>query len=76
MLGFGREVCGDLSVAEQREWLVTNGLGGYASGTVAGTTPADPDGEAAWVRRQTCEAQLMRRSGLDEAPDRVRQLGS
>jgi predicted glycogen debranching enzyme len=34
---FGREVCGDLEIAESREWLVTNGLGGYASGTVAGT---------------------------------------
>lgn len=34
---FGREVCGDLDAAESREWLVTNGLGGYASGTVAGT---------------------------------------
>lgn len=33
----GREVCGNLEIAEQREWLVTNGLGGYASGTVAGT---------------------------------------
>jgi predicted glycogen debranching enzyme len=35
---FGREVCGDLQRAESREWLVTNGLGGYASGTVAGST--------------------------------------
>ncbi len=34
---FGREVCGDLDAAEAREWLVTNGLGGFASGTVAGT---------------------------------------
>jgi predicted glycogen debranching enzyme len=34
---FGREVCGELSAAESREWLVTNGIGGYASGTVAGT---------------------------------------
>jgi predicted glycogen debranching enzyme len=34
---FGREVCGDLDAAEQREWLVTNGIGGFASGTVAGT---------------------------------------
>jgi predicted glycogen debranching enzyme len=33
---FGREICGDLSSAESREWLVTNGIGGYASGTVAG----------------------------------------
>jgi predicted glycogen debranching enzyme len=35
---FGREVCGELEIAETREWLVTNGLGGYASGTIAGTT--------------------------------------
>ena len=34
---FGREVCGNLEIAEAREWLVTNGLGGFASGTVAGT---------------------------------------
>jgi predicted glycogen debranching enzyme len=33
---FGREVCADLPAAEQREWLVTNGIGGFASGTVAG----------------------------------------
>ena len=33
---FCREVCGSLEIAEQREWLVTNGLGGYASGTVSG----------------------------------------
>src|SRR3984893_6986979 len=33
---FGREICGDLEVAESREWLVTNGIGGYASGTIAG----------------------------------------
>jgi predicted glycogen debranching enzyme len=36
LIEFGREVCGVLDVAEQREWLVTNGLGGYASGTVSG----------------------------------------
>src|ERR1700756_4476771 len=33
---FGRESCGNLEAAESREWLVTNGIGGYASGTVAG----------------------------------------
>ncbi len=31
----GRDICGDLEAAESREWLVTNGIGGYASGTVA-----------------------------------------
>ncbi len=34
---FGRETCGDLAAAESREWLVTNGIGGYASGTVGGS---------------------------------------
>lgn len=33
---FGRDICGSLEIAEQREWLVTNGTGGYASGTVSG----------------------------------------
>jgi len=36
-LRFGRVVCGDLAQAERREWLLTNGLSGYASGTVAGS---------------------------------------
>lgn len=35
-VSFGREICGDLGQAQQREWLVTNGIGGYASGTIAG----------------------------------------
>jgi predicted glycogen debranching enzyme len=33
---FGRDVCGSLSQASEREWLVTNGIGGFASGTIAG----------------------------------------
>jgi predicted glycogen debranching enzyme len=36
MITFGRQVCGDLDSASTREWLVTDGLGGYAMGTVAG----------------------------------------
>jgi predicted glycogen debranching enzyme len=35
-LKLGRDICGDLGAAVAREWLVTNGLGGYACGTVAG----------------------------------------
>ena len=34
-LKFGREICCDRKIAESREWLVTNGIGGYASGTIA-----------------------------------------
>ncbi|HEY3008987.1 MAG TPA: amylo-alpha-1,6-glucosidase [Micromonosporaceae bacterium] len=33
---FGAQVCGDLASATVREWLVTDGRGGYAMGTVAG----------------------------------------
>ncbi|HEV2521603.1 MAG TPA: amylo-alpha-1,6-glucosidase [Candidatus Acidoferrales bacterium] len=33
---FGREICCDLRASESREWLVTNGIGGYAFGTIAG----------------------------------------
>lgn len=36
VIDFGRDIAGDLQSAESREWLVTNGIGGYASGTVAG----------------------------------------
>ncbi|HUG35678.1 MAG TPA: glycogen debranching enzyme N-terminal domain-containing protein, partial [Candidatus Limnocylindrales bacterium] len=36
LLDYGREICGDLVTAESREWLCTNGMGGFASGTVAG----------------------------------------
>src|SRR5215470_18535110 len=33
---FGREICASISAATEREWLVTNGIGGFASGTIAG----------------------------------------
>jgi predicted glycogen debranching enzyme len=37
VVNMGREICGNLEMAERREWLVTNGIGGFASGTVAGS---------------------------------------
>ncbi|MEM6614128.1 MAG: amylo-alpha-1,6-glucosidase [Cyanobacteria bacterium P01_C01_bin.72] len=35
-LKFGRDASCNLEIAESREWLITNGIGGYASGTIAG----------------------------------------
>ncbi|MEO1670629.1 MAG: amylo-alpha-1,6-glucosidase [Cyanobacteria bacterium J06631_2] len=35
-LKFGREASCSLEIAESKEWLITNGIGGYASGTIAG----------------------------------------
>ena len=37
MLAFGRDIPGDFALAEVREWLCTNGFGGFASGTIAGS---------------------------------------
>ena len=33
---FGRDICSNLATSETREWLVTNGIGGYAAGTISG----------------------------------------
>ena len=33
---FGREITGDLGSASEHEWLVTDGTGGYAMGTIGG----------------------------------------
>jgi predicted glycogen debranching enzyme len=34
---FGREIANNLEIAESREWLITNGIGGYGSGTISGS---------------------------------------
>ncbi len=36
MIHFGREITGSLDTILRREWLVTNGLGGYAMGSLSG----------------------------------------
>ena len=36
MIQFKRDVCSDLNSAVSREWLETNGLGGFASSTIIG----------------------------------------
>ena len=36
LIRFGPDIAADLPSALRREWLVTNGRGGYASGTLAG----------------------------------------
>lgn len=37
-LSLEKEVCSDVTAGLDREWLVTNGLGGYASGSILGAT--------------------------------------
>jgi predicted glycogen debranching enzyme len=36
MIGFDQESCRDLDVALTREWLETNGIGGFSSSTISG----------------------------------------
>ncbi|MGH9556941.1 MAG: amylo-alpha-1,6-glucosidase [Terriglobales bacterium] len=36
MIKFGPDICGNLDAATSCEWLETNGLGGFASSTIAG----------------------------------------
>jgi len=36
VISFGRQICRDLGAALDREWLETNGLGGFASSTIVG----------------------------------------
>jgi hypothetical protein len=36
MIRFGQDVCGNLEAGLRREWLETNGLGGFASSTING----------------------------------------
>src|SRR4029077_15653571 len=39
MIQLKRETCGDLEAALRREWLGTNGLGGFVSSTIIGLNP-------------------------------------
>lgn len=36
MIAFNKEVCSDFEVATGKEWIETNGIGGYASSTILG----------------------------------------
>jgi len=36
MIQFDKNICGDLQAATRREWLETNGIGGFASSTITG----------------------------------------
>ncbi len=37
VIRFGKEACGDFQTATSKEWIETNGRGGYASSTIIGT---------------------------------------
>jgi hypothetical protein len=39
MIQFNKETCGNLDATLRREWLETNGLGGFASSSTIGLSP-------------------------------------
>jgi glycogen debranching enzyme len=56
---FDRSVCCDLNETVSREWLVTNGKGGYASGTVAGMLTRLQQGLLVASQEQGASPQLL-----------------
>lgn len=56
---FDRSICCDLDETIKREWLVTNGLGGYAAGTVAGVLTRMQHGLLVASPRATASPQLL-----------------
>jgi len=56
---FGRDLCNQLSQASAREWLVTNGIGGYACGTVSGLLTRRYHGLLVAALKPPVERQLM-----------------
>lgn len=69
-LTLGRDRLGELRLVTEREWLVTNGIGGYASGTVSGALTRRDHGLLVAAldppyRRTLMLAKLAERLGVD-----------
>ena len=67
---FGSDLCADPAAAGQREWLITNGLGSYGSGTVAGSNTRSYHGllvAALGAPADPCTRTLLV-AGLEEGP--------
>ncbi|MHC5924317.1 glycogen debranching enzyme N-terminal domain-containing protein [Nostoc sp.] len=60
------KMSGNLDIAESREWLVTNGIGGYASGTVAGLLTRRYHGLLVAASKPPLGRTLMLTKKLDE----------
>nr|MBA2679446.1 glycogen debranching enzyme N-terminal domain-containing protein [Ktedonobacteraceae bacterium] len=58
-ISFDRRICCDLSETIAREWLITNGLGGYAAGTVVGALTRMQHGLLVTSPLETAAPQLL-----------------
>ncbi len=68
MINFGREVCSNLAESGSKEWLTTNGIGGYASGTISGQLRRRYHGLLVAALKPPLERKLLL-SKLDETVD-------
>ena len=59
MASFGRDVLGNLPHASRLEWLITNGIGGYAASTIAGVNTRRYHGILVASRRPPVERIVM-----------------
>src|SRR5262245_53885715 len=58
-LTLGRDQLSDLALATEREWLVTNGIGGYASGSVSGALTRREHGLLVAALEPPCRPTLL-----------------
>jgi len=58
-MNFDRSICCDLEQTISREWIVTNGLGGYAAGTVAGVLTRAQHGLLVAMSPNAAKPQLL-----------------
>jgi predicted glycogen debranching enzyme len=58
-LSVGRAICGDVQAGLDHEWLVTNGLGGYASASIVGATTRSYHGLLVAALRPPVERYVM-----------------
>lgn len=65
-IDFGRDLCCRMPGNQRREWLTTNGLGGYASGTIGGTLSRRYHGLLVAATRPPTERRLLL-ARLDES---------
>src|SRR5713226_775536 len=65
-ISFGEEACRDLAVSARREWLETNGRGGFSFGTVSGMRTRRYHGLLAVATRPP-GARMLLLSSLEEA---------
>src|ERR1041385_6703056 len=56
---FGRDICGEYQSATSREWRLTNGIGGYASGTISGVLTRRYHGLLVAARKPPLDRRLL-----------------